>query len=61
MSKVQHLEKVAKYLRLAIINSPTHRSYSMGERHQYLEIEKNRKTNIELLNEIEKCIKKMKQ
>lgn len=61
MSKLQHLEKVAKFLRTAIINSPTHRSYSIGEKYQYLEIDKNRKANIELLNEIEKCIKKMKQ
>lgn len=61
MSKLQHLEKVAKFLKTAIINSPTHRSYSIGERYQYLEIEKNRKSNIKLLDEIEMCIKRMKQ
>lgn len=59
MSKVQQLEKYAKYLKSVIINSPTHRIYSIGERYQYLEIEKNRKGNIKLLNDIEKCIKKL--
>lgn len=61
MSKLQHLEKVAKFLRTAIINSPTHRSYSIGEKYQYLEIEKIRKTNIKLLDEIENSIRQMKQ
>jgi len=61
MSKVQHLEKVAKYLKLAIINSPTHRSHFIGKKYQYLEIEKIRKTNIKLLDEIENSIRQMKQ
>ena len=38
MIEIQHLEKVAKFLSAYIINSPIHRSYSIGEKYQYLEI-----------------------
>jgi hypothetical protein len=61
MTKIQHLEKVAKYLKYAIINSPTHRTYPMLNKKQYLQIEQNKHHNIKLLYDIEKCIQQMKQ
>lgn len=58
---IQHLQKIANHLKIAILNTPTYRTYSKIEKREYICLQKIKKDNIKLLNIIEKHIEQIKQ